>query len=122
MRPKAATSRRREEMTDAEVREEMERKSAKELRRYCISFDWVWSPGNFLTEADLTQEQSNIILLDLKRRADVTGDIGNVEVYRHTPVDQMFDELRDELIFALGDDTCEKCLADLSDGEEHDCE
>ena len=83
--------------------------------------EWNWDENRFSTQADLTEEQAREIETLLEARSQLTQDIGKPEVWEPPTVHATFDEVRKEIVEALGSDTCEACFASLDDNPEHDC-
>lgn len=83
--------------------------------------EWNWDENRFTTQADLTQEQARQIETLLETRAAQVQDIGKPEVWSPPTVHSTFDEVRKEIVEALGGDTCPKCFASLDDNPAHDC-
>jgi hypothetical protein len=83
--------------------------------------EWNWDENRFSTQADLTEEQARQIETLLETRSQQTQDISKPEVWQPPIVHSTFDEVRKEIVEALGSDTCELCFASLDDNPEHNC-
>lgn len=67
---------------------------------------------HFHTEADLTPEQAEKLLANLQRREQEIADIFTPAVYLYTPTSNNYDQVKGEIVEALGGDVCPDCFAE----------